>query len=105
MKKTYVALTLCIAMLTTGCGAAAKPAATETDMARNVSSDTPDITVEQVINEYNSARRAVSAEAAENDMYAPLSVMSCVCRAKAILYSQRWKAKPGISSIPPYVPP
>lgn len=81
MKKTYVALTLCIAMLTTGCGAAAKPVATETDMARNVSSDTPDITVEQVINEYNSARRAVSAEAAENDMYAPLSVMSCVCRA------------------------
>ena len=61
MRKLCMALTACAMLFAAGCAAEAEPAMQRADTARHVTSASPEVTVEQIINEYNSSRRAVAA--------------------------------------------
>ena len=80
MRKLCMALTACAMLFAAGCAAEAEPAMQRADTARHVTSASPEVTVEQIINEYNSSRRAVAAPVEEDDVFAPLAVARCVCR-------------------------
>lgn len=80
MIKLFMALTAGIMLFTTGCSAEAEPAAKAAETARHVTSAAPEVTVEQIINEYNSSRKAVAVQVEEDEAYAPLAVVRCVCR-------------------------
>lgn len=80
MIKLCMALTACIMLLTTGCSAEAEPAIQMAETARYVTSAAPQITVEQILNEYNSSRKAVAVQVEEDDAYAPVAVVRCVCQ-------------------------
>ena len=80
MRKLCMALTACAMLFAAGCAAEAEPAMQRADTVRHVTSASPEVTVEQIINEYNSSRRAVAAPVEEDDVFAPLAVARCVCR-------------------------
>ncbi len=78
MIKLCMALTACLMLFTTGCSTAAEPAAYSEAPVRHVVSSLPEVTVEQIINEYNSSRKAVAMPVEADDAYAPLAVVRCV---------------------------
>lgn len=80
MIKLCMALTACFMLFTTGCSTAADAEAYSAEPVRHVSSTVAEVTVEQIINEYNSSRKAVALPVEEDDVYAPLAVARCVCR-------------------------
>ena len=56
MIKLCMALTACFMLFITGCSTAADTEAYSTEPVRHVSSTVAEVTVEQIINEYNSSR-------------------------------------------------
>lgn len=80
MIKLCMALTACFMLFTTGCSTEADAEVSSAEPVRHVSSTVAEVTVEQIINEYNSSRKAVALPVEEDDVYAPLAVVRCVCR-------------------------
>ncbi len=80
MKKLCMALTACFMLLTTGCAASAEPAVYAVEPTRHVSSETPNVTVEQILNEYNASRRMVELSTETDAKYTSLPVMRCACQ-------------------------
>lgn len=80
MRKLYMALIACAMLFAAGCAAEAEPVMQPADTASHVTSADPEVTVEQVINEYNSSRKAVAVPVEEDDIYAPLAVARCICQ-------------------------
>ena len=80
MKKLYIAIAVCSMLLNVGCAASAEPSAQTAKHASHVTSSAPEVTVEQILNEYNSSRKTVEIQSEENDPYAPLAVAGCACQ-------------------------
>ena len=80
MKKLYTAIAVCAMLLTTGCAASAEPSIQAAKPVSHVASSAPEVTVEQILNEYNSSRKAIEIQSEENDPHAPLAVAGCACQ-------------------------
>ena len=80
MKKLYTAIVVCAMLMTTGCAASAEPSIQAVKPASHVTSSAPEVTVEQILNEYNSSRKTVEIQSEENNPHAPLAVAGCACQ-------------------------
>ena len=80
MKKLYTAIVVCAMLMTTGCAASEELSIQTVKPANHVTSSAPEVTVEQILNEYNSSRKTVEIQSEENDPHAPLAVAGCACQ-------------------------
>ena len=82
MKKLYIAIAVCAMLLSTGCAASAEPVEQKQMQkhASHVTSSTPEITVEQVLNEYNASRKTVERSTDTDARDDSLSVAGCACQ-------------------------
>lgn len=80
MKKLYMTAAVCAVMFIAGCAPEAEPAVQSIKTARHVTSAVPEITVEQVLNEYNSSRKPAEIQAETGDPNAPIAVAGCACQ-------------------------
>ena len=80
MKKLYMVIIASAMLLSTGCAASAEPVAYTAKKVGSVTSSSPEVTVEQILYEYNSSRKIVEVDTEENEPGAPLAVAGCACR-------------------------
>ena len=77
MNKACVAAAICAMLLTTGCAAAVEPAAQMAEPARYTATSAPEVTVEQILNEYNASRKPVELATETDAGYTSLPVVRC----------------------------
>jgi len=80
VKKLYIAIAVCAMLLNTGCAASAEPAQQQEKHAIHVTSSVPEITVEQVLNEYNASRKTVERSTDTDARDDSLPVAGCACQ-------------------------